>query len=449
MKLKQLIRVPGFVSLMLAYSLNELAWSVGTLALSILVYKRTGSALGSTGFFLLSQVVPGFVAPLLVPRLEGRAPRRLLPALYWIEAVLFGVLAWLTSRFDLVPVLALVLADGIVALTARSLAGAVRADLLKPIGLLHEGNALSNTVFSVCFMIGPLIGGAVVALGGTVAALLANCGLFAAMGVSLALAPLPRSAVREVSPRGRLRAALAHVKSDPPLRNLLTLQGVGVVFFTISTPVEVVYAEQTLHVGAGGYGAIVAAWGGGAVLGSLIYARWARANIQLLLTGGSLVIAAGLGVLACAPDLGIALIGAAMAGIANGMLSTAYMTETQDRTPRDWMALVTTLLQSIRQISPGLGILVGGLLAAAGSSRLAFAVAGVGCLLFAGLTFVLMAPKRQGGGGIAGGHKVPSPIPTDPDPPMPGTAPAVPQASDPSDVPALRQISSSEITITG
>jgi MFS family permease len=183
------------------------------------------------------------------------------------------------------------------------------------------------------------------------------------------------------------------------------------------------------------------------VLGSLIYARWARANIQLLLTGGALAIAAGLGVLACAPNLGIALIGAAMAGIANGMLSTAYMTETQDRTPRDWMALVTTLLQSIRQISPGLGILLGGLLAAAGSSRLAFAVGGVGCLLFAGLTFVLMAPKRQGGGGVAVGRQVPSPIPTDPGPPMSGGAPAVPTAADSSDVPALEQISSSEITI--
>jgi hypothetical protein len=421
MKLKSLIRVPAFVSLMLAYTLNELAWSVGTLALSILVYKRTGSALGSTGFFLLSQVVPGFVAPLLVPRLEGLAPRRLLPALYWLEAVLFGVLAWLTSRFDLAPVLALVLVDGIVALTARSLSGAVRADILKPLGLLHEGNALSNTVFSFCFMIGPLLGGAVVALGGTVAALLANCGLFAAMGVSLALASLPAAAMREVSPKGRLRAALAHVRSDPPLRNLLSLQSIGVVFFTISTPVEVVYAEHTLHVGAGGYGAIVAAWGGGAVLGSLIYARWARANIRVLLTAGSVAITIGLGVLAVAPDLGIALIGAAMAGVANGMLSTAFMTETQDRTPRDWMTLVTTLLQSIRQISPGLGILFGGLLAAAGSARLAFAVAAAGCLLFAGATFVLTAPKRLGDG-VPLGHELPPPPPIDPGPPMSGTA---------------------------
>ena len=79
-------------------------------------------------------------------------------------------------------------------------------------------------------------------------------------------------------------------------------------------------------------------------------------------------------------------------------MSTAFMTETQDRTPRDWMALVTTLLQSIRQISPGLGILLGGVLAAAGSSRAAFGVAGAGCLLFAGATFVLLSPKRMEGG---------------------------------------------------
>jgi Major Facilitator Superfamily len=437
MKLKSLIRVPAFVSLMLAYTLNELAWSVGTLALSILVYKRTGSALGSTGFFLLSQVVPGFLAPLLVPRLEPLAPRRLLPALYWLEAILFGILAWLTSRFDLAPVLVLVLIDGVVALTARSLAGAVRADLLKPLGLLHEGNALSNTVFSVCFMVGPLIGGGVVALGGTVAALAANAGLFALMGLSLAIASLPASAARELSPKGRLRAALAHVKSDPPLRNLLSLQGVGVVFFTISTPVEVVYAEHTLHVGAGGYGAIVAAWGGGAVLGSLIYARWSRANIRVLLTAGSLAIAVGLGVLAGAPELVIALIGAMLAGIANGVMSTAFMTETQDRTPRDWMTLVTTLLQSIRQISPGLGILLGGVLAAAGSSRLAFGVAAAGCLLFAGATFVLLSPKRLEGG-VPVGHGVPPSAPTDPGPPMAGTGRTVPVPSDAAAQPAPR-----------
>ena len=46
------------------------------------------------------------------------------------------------------------------------------------------------------------------------------------------------------------------------------------MFFTISVPVEVVLAQHTLHKGAGGYGALLAAWGAGAVLGSAVYARW-------------------------------------------------------------------------------------------------------------------------------------------------------------------------------
>jgi hypothetical protein len=113
------------------------------------------------------------------------------------------------------------------------------------------------------------------------------------------------------------------------------------------------------------------------------------------------------------------------------------MTETQDRTPRDWMTLVTTLLQSIRQISPGLGILLGGVLAAAGSSRLAFGVAAAGCLLFAGATFVLLSPKRLEGG-VPVGHGVPPSAPTDPGPPMAGTGRTVPVPSDAAAQPAPR-----------
>ena len=119
------------------------------------------------------------------------------------------------------------------------------------------------------------------------------------------------------------------------------------------------------------------------------------------------------------------------------------MTETQDRTPRDWMALVTTLLQSIRQISPGLGILLGGVLAAAGSARLAFGVAAAGCLLFAWATFVLMAPRRMGGGGVVG-HEVAPLVPTGTGQPMPGTAEA---ASELPDVAALEETPGSKMTI--
>jgi len=89
--MRQVLRIAIFRRLLAAYVLNELGWAVGTLALALLVYRRTGSAIGSTGFFLCSQVVPALISPALVAKLDRRAPNRLLPTLYAIEAALFDL----------------------------------------------------------------------------------------------------------------------------------------------------------------------------------------------------------------------------------------------------------------------------------------------------------------------------------------------------------------------
>ncbi|MGH2892660.1 MAG: hypothetical protein ACRDPM_05245, partial [Solirubrobacteraceae bacterium] len=159
------LRIVTFRRLLTAYVLNELAWSVGTLALSLLVYRRTGSAIGSAGFFLCAQFLPALLSPAMVARLDRASVRAVLPVLYAVEALLFGVLAYLVHHFLLVPVLLLALADGAIAATARSLATAARIEILRPKDLLHEGNALASFGFSGAYMAGPVIGGAVVALG--------------------------------------------------------------------------------------------------------------------------------------------------------------------------------------------------------------------------------------------------------------------------------------------
>ena len=214
MKIKSLLRVPSFVSLMLAFTL-ERAGVVGRNAGAGVPGLRA-HRLGARLDRVLPAVAgrPGCDRTAADPRLERLSPSRLLPALYWLEAALFAVLARLTSRFELAPVLVLVLIDGVVALTARSLR-ARSGRHPQAGGLLHGATRSPTQVFSVCFLIGPLIGGAVVAFGGTVAALLANCGLFALIGVSLAFTALPAHAEHEASPKGRLRAGIAHVRSDP------------------------------------------------------------------------------------------------------------------------------------------------------------------------------------------------------------------------------------------
>src|ERR1039458_5278431 len=317
---KRVLRLPAYRRLLAAYTLNELAWSVGTLALAVLVFRHTGSAVGSAAFFLCAQFFPALLSPAVVARIDQSSPRRVLPILYALEAILFAVLAWAASRFSLVPVLALALLDGIVAVTARALARAATVGVLTPVGLLREGNAVTNTLFSISFMAGPALGGLVVASGGTIAALLANSGLFAATAVILVTAgALPRAHEEGVPTARRVRAAIAHVRSDPLLRALLGIQVAAVVLFTISMPVEVVFAQRTLHAGAGGYGALLSSWGAGAVAGRAGHARARSLAARALLAASVAALGVGFLVMAAAPTLVLAMIGSAIGGGGNGI----------------------------------------------------------------------------------------------------------------------------------
>jgi MFS family permease len=395
--MKRVLHIPGYRRLLVAYGLNELAWSVGTLALAVLVYRRTGSALGATAFFICSQVAPALLSPLFVSRIDQRSTRAVLPVLYLLEAILFGVLAALTSNFSLIPVLVLVVLDGSVAIVARSLARAATTQILTPVDLLHEGNALTNLTFSICYMAGPAIGGAVVAAGGTVAALLVNSALFAVIAVVLVTAGgLPRRAAEPEPTKRRVRAALSHVRQNFALRWMLVLQVGGIAAFTMSIPVDVVLASHTLHAGAGGYGALRSGWGAGAVVGSAIYARWRRQPALLLMVGSAVAMATGFSLMAVAPTIAVAVVGSALGGVGNGGGLMAAKTLLIEYTPLRWMSMVTTLNEAISQLAPGAGILLGGALTALASPRLALGVAAMATLLYAMVASVVLRPARLG-----------------------------------------------------
>jgi MFS family permease len=391
--MRRVLQLPVYRRLLGAYTLNELAWSIGPLALSFLVYTRTGSAFGAAAFFLCSQFVPALVSPPVVARLDQRTPRRVLPALYAVEALCFLALAWIASHFSLGPILILTTLDGIVALVARSLARALTAGVTSAAGLLREGNAVANAAASVCFMAGPAIGGAIVATASTTAALLANCGLFAIIALTLLTARGFPAATPDRSPaRGRVRAALAHVRERPSIRTLLSIQGAGLLFFTISIPVEVVFAQHTLRAGAGGYGALLSAWGVGAVGGSAAYARWRALPARPLIAAGAAALGVGFLVMAAAPALWIAIVGSAVAGVGNGIESVAARTALQEEVEPRWMALMMSFNESMLVLIPGLGILLGGAIAALAGPRAALAIGGAGSLVVTAAIWVVLRP---------------------------------------------------------
>jgi MFS family permease len=393
---RRVLELPAYRRLLVSYVLNELAWGIGTLALSFLIYRRTGSAVGAAAFYLCTQFVPALLAPLIVARLDQRHPRRVLPALYTVEGALFAALGVLATRSPVPLVLALALIDGMFALTARPLARTTVAAVTRPAGLLREGNALLNTCFSVCFMAGPALGGAVVAAGGASAALFANTGLFLAIALNLVSAgQLPAPAAAPTPSAGRVRAALAHVRHHPAIRAILGLQSGALLFFTITIPVEVVFAAHSLHAGASGYGVLLSAWGAGAILGSAIYARWRRRPDREMIALGALALGVGVLVMAAAPSLGIAVAGSVIAGVGNGTETIAARTTLQERTEERWMAMVMSFADSLYPVVTGVGIVTGGAIAALAGPRVALATAGAGALAITAIVWIVLRPPAR------------------------------------------------------
>lgn len=377
--------------------INELALSIGAVALAVLVYRRTGSAIGAMGFFLCAEFGPALVSPLFVARLDQRSARWVLGGLYACEGLIFLVLAWLVHHFSLAAVLALALLDGSLAVTARVLVRAAWTSITSASGLVRDANALMNTGFSICFMVGPAIGGAVVAIGGSVAALLVNVGAYALSVLVVTTATgLPRAVPDRSPAAGRLRAALSYARGEVLIRRLLGLQAAGMLFFTISIPVEVVFAQHTLHSGAGGYGVLLAAWGAGAIAGSGIYARWRGLPSRIQITTGTALLGAGFALMAASPTLAVAIVGAAIAGTGNGIQIVSLRTALQEAVAERWMALVLSLNESMLQAVPGAGIALGGAITALAGARAALAAGAAGSLVVAAAMWLRLAqPARD------------------------------------------------------
>jgi MFS family permease len=393
--------VRPFGRLLSSYTLNELGDSVGVVALAVLVFDRTGDVAATAAFFMAAKFLPALVAPALTARLDQTALRRSLPGIYLAEALVFGVLAWIAhGSFVLALVLLLGLVDGSLAITARGLTRGAVGTLLGPAGQLKAGNAMMNVGFALSSVGGAALAGLLLSQFGLATALLVDAASFLAIAVLIAATrDLPRVEVQREPWRARLSAGLRFARGQPAIRLLLTGEAVALVLFTIIVPIEVVYAKQTLGASDAGFGILLASWGAGIVIGSLVYLLVkARSSVGLIAVSTAAVGVAYLG-MASAGTLAVACGFSVLGGIGNGVQWIVVMTALQEATPRDYQARVTGLLESLGAAMPGLGYVLGGVLASVGSPRTAYAVAGVGVL-------VLVAAALAGRSRIAAGAHV-------------------------------------------
>ncbi len=110
--LREPLRRPLFRRLAATYAVNELGDWMGMIALSVLVFDQTGSALATAALFIGTHFLPALLVPLLVARAEQPPPRIALPLIYCGEAAAFGGLALLATNFSLAGVIVLAASTG-------------------------------------------------------------------------------------------------------------------------------------------------------------------------------------------------------------------------------------------------------------------------------------------------------------------------------------------------
>ena len=196
------------------------------------------------------------------------------------------------------------------------------------------------------------------------------------------------------SVRARLRAAWRHINEAPSLRALLLVEAVALVFSESAGPVEVAYAKATLHAGDRGYGLLLATWGAGAVLGSLVFARSLRRA-----TGGDAECRHARGrTCLCRlrrwrrPSL-LACLAAFIGGIGNGVETPSLISVVQRLTPQHLQGRMMGAVESLAALCLAIGLPLGGVLVALSSPRGAFLVLGL-VTAVAGVALLRVAPRR-------------------------------------------------------
>jgi MFS family permease len=387
----RLLRHPQFRALAVTYGLSEIVDWLTTVALAVLVFDATHSAVITTVLFVSSKFIPAFVAPACTARVDGIAPRRTLPILFAAQAAAFAGMT--AASGSIAAVVALAAVAGGAALVSRALVRASVTAVLTDPDELREGNALLNVVFSTAFAVGPAVAGAAVAGAGVELSLVLGAATLLWMALYAALSSLPLLATEEDEAGDawwtKLGRAISHVREEPVLARLFGAQAVLLVLFTMIPPIEVVYARQDLGASAAGLGALMAFWGVGAVAGSAVFAKLSSYSTLTLTLGASAAIGAsyfGMGVAGTLPlACGLAVIG----GVGNGMQWIAFVTAVQERTPATLQARAMALVESLGAAVPGVGFVLGGAIAAAASARVAYAVAGIGILALVGLAVVV------------------------------------------------------------
>jgi MFS family permease len=390
-----LLRNARFLRLWISQGTSFVGDAVSMVALVVLVVEITGSA-SAVGGALVAGLLPTIASPLagvLADRIERRV---VLVASDLARAVL--VLGLVFAR-DLAAIYVLVFLMGL----ARTVFNpTVRAAFPSVVGGgdLTRANALIGGTFSTSIMVGPALGGLLVASIGVDAAFLADAVTYLVSAILLSTVPLPhprRESEGEAGFVRDLQSGFGYLLSARVPLAIVVGAFLTILTINATVPAEVFLAKVTFGAGDAGYGLLVSLWGGGMVLGSAMMAVLGdKINLVLLYFLSIFVGACALVGTGLAPSFVLALGALTVEGAASGIDNVATDTILQKRVPEAFLGRVFSIRFLGYSVGEALAYPLGGLLVDAVGPRSTYLLAGIATAA-AGLLVLLAlltAPTR-------------------------------------------------------
>jgi MFS family permease len=392
----------GFVS-----NLGDFVLFVG---LPYEIYRLTGSTLATAGMvlsFLVPNILLGSVAGVFVDRWDRR---RLMVTVNLLQAVSLLPLL-LVSSLGLWVIYAVLLVESSVSQLFNPAQVALMPSLLA--GGEEElltANALSGVGRHLSRLIGPAIGGVVVAIGGLSAVTVVDSASFVVSAGMLALIHsrvAPRHAMDSLEHEtlsawrrlvGEWRAGLRVVLGQPVLRALLVFASITAIGEGLTSALFVVWVVGPLHSDSTGWGLVLSTQAIGGLAGALVIARLgSRIRPLPLLIAAALAFGAIDLVLftypAVYPHIGPALVMLVIVGVPGAAMGAALTTLQQSQTEDSHRGRVVGAIGAVAGLGALIGAVVAGVLGEVVPVIALLVVQGSGYLV--GGTAVFLLVKRR------------------------------------------------------
>lgn len=264
---------------------------------------------------------------------------------------------------------------------------------------MRNAIALNAMMFNMARVIGPAIGGLVLAVAGAAWCFALNGASFLAVLIALLLMVLPND-VRRPSSRNVLLDigdGVRFIARHPIIRPIMILVGTASLFAFSYAVLLPAYASDVLRTDEAGYGVMNTAVGVGALVGSLVVASLSReGNRGLMLTVGSILFPLALMGLAFVRTLPMALALLFLVGLSFVSQNVQANTIVQSLAPDELRGRVTSVYSLMFFGTAPFGSLLAGAVAQTiGASRAIGLSAGISLLFALGLFFFAPQVRRS------------------------------------------------------